>query len=124
MNVFAGKVVRVLRRKFQSLVGRLFFDLNADLDAMARRPFELHLELTNLCNANCVFCPYQFQQREVQFMSDEVFEKAVGDYAAMGGGSVGLTPVVGDALIDPKFIDRVRYLRALPMIDRIWLTTN
>ena len=37
---------------------------------------------------------------------------------------MGLTPVVGDALIDPKFLERVRYLRSLPEIDRIWLTTN
>ena len=91
---------------------------------MAARPFELHLELTNLCNANCVFCPYQFQTRKVEFMSDEVFHKAVGDFVGIGGGSVGLTPIVGDALIDPKFLDRVRYLRALPQVDRIWLTTN
>jgi MoaA/NifB/PqqE/SkfB family radical SAM enzyme len=35
-----------------------------------------------------------------------------------------LTPIVGDALIDPKFLERVRYLRSLPEIDRIWLTTN
>ena len=39
------------------------------------RPFELHLELTNLCNANCIFCPYQFQERPTGFMSDEVFER-------------------------------------------------
>jgi radical SAM protein with 4Fe4S-binding SPASM domain len=91
---------------------------------MAARPFELHLELTNLCNANCVFCPYQFQEREVQFMPDEVFQKAVGDYVSIGGGSVGLTPIVGDALIDPKFLGRVRYLRSFPQVDRIWLTTN
>ncbi len=40
------------------------------LDAMALRPFELHLELTNLCNANCIFCPYQYQERATGFMSD------------------------------------------------------
>jgi radical SAM protein with 4Fe4S-binding SPASM domain len=91
---------------------------------MGVRPFELHLELTNLCNANCIFCPYQFQSREVQFMSDEVFRKAVDDFVSSGGGSVGLTPVVGDALIDPKFLGRVRYLRSLPQIDRIFITTN
>lgn len=112
-----------MRRKADALLGRLY-PLQKTLAAMASRPFELHLELTNLCNANCVFCPYQFQQRETQFMSDEVFLKAVGDYVAIGGGSVGLTPIVGDALIDPKFLDRVRYLRSLPQIDRIWLTTN
>src|SRR5918996_37820 len=91
---------------------------------MALRPFELHFELTNLCNANCVFCPYQFQTREVEFMPDEVFTKAVNDFLTIGGGSVGLTPIVGDALIDPKFLERVKYLRSFAAIDRIWVTTN
>jgi len=122
-RLFADKVARVLRRKADALVGRLYA-IEKTVAPMAARPFELHLELTNLCNANCVFCPYQFQTRDVQFMADEVFHKAVNDYVAIGGGSVGLTPIVGDALIDPKFLDRVRYLRSLPQIDRLWLTTN
>ncbi len=91
---------------------------------MSIRPFELHLELINLCNANCVFCPYQFQTREIEFMSDKIFKRAVSDFIDSGGGSVGLTPIVGDALIDPKFLERVRFLRAQPKIDRIFLTTN
>jgi hypothetical protein len=122
-RVLAQKAIRVMKRKADALAGRLY-PLQTTLDAMAARPFELHLELTNLCNANCVFCPYQFQTRETQFMSDDIFRKAVSDYVAMGGGSVGLTPIVGDALIDPKFLERVRYLRSLPQIDRIWLTSN
>jgi radical SAM protein with 4Fe4S-binding SPASM domain len=121
--VFLSKVQRVLRRKADSLIGRLY-SLDDTLDAMALRPFELHLELTNLCNANCVFCPYQFQQREIQRMPEEIFAKAVADFIDCGGGSVGLTPLVGDALIDPDFIARVRHLRAQPKIDRIWVTTN
>jgi radical SAM protein with 4Fe4S-binding SPASM domain len=115
--------VRVLRRKADAFIGRLR-PLHRTLDAMASRPFELHLELTNLCNANCLFCPYQFQQRDVQLMSERIFRKAVGDFVDCGGGSVGLTPIVGDALIDPAFVARVRYLRQQPRIDRIWLTTN
>ncbi|MEA2602404.1 MAG: hypothetical protein QOF89_3396 [Acidobacteriota bacterium] len=122
-KVFLAKAGRVLRRKAESLVGRVF-PLDETLDAMALRPYELHLELTNLCNANCVFCPYQFQEREVRYMPDEVFRKAVDDFVACGGGSVGLTPIVGDALIHPDFVARVRYLRSLPAIDRIWVTTN
>ena len=122
-RLFAEKVGRVLWRKADACLGRLY-PLRPTLEAMASRPFELHLELTNLCNANCVFCPYQFQTREVQFMPDEIFHKAVADYVRIGGGSVGLTPIVGDALIDPEFLERVRYLRSLPQIDRIWLTTN
>lgn len=122
--VYWDKIKRVLARKLDALVGDLAFDLEKTLEAMALRPFELHLELTNLCNANCIFCPYQFQERPKQFMSDEVFFKAVNDFVAVQGGSVGLTPIVGDALIDPKFLERLHYLRGLPAIDRIFVTTN
>lgn len=122
-KVVLDKAGRVIVRKLDALVGRVI-PLQPVLDAMSARPYELHLELTNLCNANCVFCPYQFQTRPHAFMSDQVFEKAVRDFVASGGGSVGLTPVVGDALIHPKFIDYVRALRAEPAIDRIFVTTN
>ncbi len=37
---------------------------------------------------------------------------------------MGLTPIVGDALIDPQFLGRVVFLRSRPEIDRIFLTTN
>lgn len=52
------KVVRALGRKADALLGHLH-PLDRTLHAIALRPYELHLELTNLCNANCVFCPYQ-----------------------------------------------------------------
>ncbi len=122
-SLFLKKVYRIVTRKADALVGRMH-PLTPTLEAMALRPFELHLELTNLCNADCVFCPYQFQQRKTEFMSDRVFEKALGDFVTIGGGSVGLTPIVGDALIDPHFVERVKRLRAELNIDRIWVTTN
>jgi MoaA/NifB/PqqE/SkfB family radical SAM enzyme len=122
--IFLNKVKRVLTRKLDAFLGGCFFDLEEVLKSMASRPYELHLELTNACNANCIFCPYQFQKRTKEIMSDEVFFKAVDDFVANQGGSVGLTPIVGDALLDPKFMERVRYLRSIPAIDRIFLTTN
>lgn len=96
----------------------------ADAAAFELRPFQLVLEFTNQCNANCVFCPYSQQLRPHERMSEEVFKKAVAEFVAMGGGSVDLTPTVGDALIHPKFLEWTRYLRSLPQIHRIVLTTN
>jgi radical SAM protein with 4Fe4S-binding SPASM domain len=122
-KVLLDKARGVIVRKVDAYAGR-FYSLERTLDAMSIRPYELHLELTNLCNANCIFCPYQFQERDVEFMADDVFEKAVTDFVSIGGGSVGLTPIVGDALIDPKFLKRVKYLRSHPEIDRIFMTTN
>ncbi len=123
-SVLLGKVAQVVRRKTEALVGGAMYSLDETLAKMAVRPFELHLEFTNLCNASCIFCPYQYQERPTGFMSDEVFQKALDDFARINGGSVGLTPIVGDALIDPRFLDRVEYIRGLPEIDRIFLTTN
>jgi radical SAM protein with 4Fe4S-binding SPASM domain len=122
-RVLVTKLTRALGRKADALWGRLFSIENTLAD-MGQRPYELHLELTNLCNANCVFCPYQYQTRSVEFMSEEVFRRAVADFVDSGGGSVGLTPIVGDALIHPDFVDRVRYIRSFGNIDRIWVTTN
>jgi len=111
-------------RRIDTANGMFFYNLEDALKAMALRPFELHLELTNLCNANCVFCPYQFQEHSTETMPDEVFYKAVSDFIAASGGSVGLTPIVGDALLDPKYLKRVQYLRSQTEIDRIFITTN
>ena len=122
-SVFIEKVYRILKRKADGLLG-YFYPLEKTLAVMEARPYELHLELTNLCNAKCIFCPYQFQKRKTDFMSDEIFHKAVKDFCDIGGGSVILTPIVGEALIDPRFLDRVKYLRSQYSIDRIELTTN
>ena len=56
-RLFVEKATRTLLRKVDAAVGH-FYPLGPVLNAMALRPFELHLELTNICNANCIFCPY------------------------------------------------------------------
>lgn len=122
-SLFLKKVTNALWRKAEAVIGRLI-PISATLQSMENRPFELHLELTNICNANCIFCPYQYQTRPQETMSDEVFDKALSDYVASGGGDVFLTPIVGDVLIDRKFLERVRKIRSHPEIDRIKMITN
>ncbi len=122
-STFINKVWRAGCRKAEALLGRLQ-PLAPTLEAMAQRPAELHLETTNLCNADCVFCPYQFQQRPIETMNDTVFEKALTDFVAEGGGDVFFTPIVGDALIDKAIIQRIQRARSEPTVDRIKLITN
>ena len=111
-----------IRNSLEDVIGRML--PGEDREIFELRAFGLQLEFTNLCNANCLFCPYELQTRPHETMSDAVFEKAVADFVASGGGSVDLTPTVGDALIHPRFVERVKYLRSFPEIDRITLTTN
>lgn len=88
------------------------------------RPLMLIIETVNICNNDCVICPYSLQTREKQTMPLDLFEKVVGDYAAIGGGQLSLTPVVGEMFLDKKLGDRLDVLRRHPAITAVSATTN
>ena len=88
------------------------------------RPIMLFCETVNICNAGCVFCPYSAQTRPRGFMKAELFEGVLNQYRQIGGGYLTLTPMVGDALLDRDWMQRIRLLGE--MRDRIIpsVTTN
>ncbi|MEM9352610.1 MAG: radical SAM protein [Planctomycetota bacterium] len=130
MASFLANPLKSLRKRASSMEHRgLLVDrtVYTDLHTLTRigrpwehreeeTPRELVIETTNVCNANCVFCAYQYQD---QFragkgvMKDEVFEKALADYKAMGGEAINFTPLVGDALVDPQITKRIARVKEL-----------
>jgi MoaA/NifB/PqqE/SkfB family radical SAM enzyme len=87
-------------------------------------PDRLTLHLTNLCNANCIFCGYQFQKDSHGFLSDRHFQLAVDQYADMGGKIVDFTPLVGDALVDKNVFRRLTYAVEKNSFEKIFFYTN
>ncbi len=95
--------------------------------ALARHrslPRALHIEGTNVCNARCVFCAYDQMERPKTVMSMQDFERVVGEYVAMGGAWVSLTPIVGDPFVDPHLFARLEYLGRTAAIDGFYFFTN
>lgn len=88
------------------------------------RPLAISIETVNICNNDCVICPYSIQTRKKQGMDMAVFAKVVADYAALGGGPVTLTPMVGEVLLDKQLLERLKLLRATPAISRVSAITN
>ncbi len=84
--------------------------------------------VTNICNAKCTFCAYPKvvanKTLQTGVMSFEVFKKAIDEWAAMGGQSLDLTPVVGDPLVDPGILDKVDYAVNRAGLKDVYLTTN
>jgi radical SAM protein with 4Fe4S-binding SPASM domain len=84
--------------------------------------------VTNICNAKCSFCAYpkavQGKTLQQGVMPFDVFKKAVDEWAASGGQSVDLTPVVGDPLIDPNLLEKIHYAVHQAGIKNLALTTN
>lgn len=94
-------------------------------------PKTLFVETTNVCNADCVFCAYQYQsgfRPGKGVIKDELFEKALGEYKLMPDlksgkrKQINFTPLVGEPLVDPKIIDRAR--RAKEMGFRVTFFSN
>lgn len=74
----------------------------------------LTIEVTNICNANCIFCPYRYQDKfrvKKGFISDDIFEKAIKEFKKLGGQNIGLTPFSGEPLLDKKIINKIRLIK-------------
>lgn len=74
-------------------------------------PEELHIELSSICNANCIFCAYQYDQRKRSVIDVKIFYKAVDEYWEMGGKKINLSPCVGEVFVDPKIIEKIKYIK-------------
>lgn len=89
-----------------------------------RCPEQLHLSTTNICTADCIFCAYGRQNMAKGMMSDELFKLVLEQYAEMGGSMVSLTPLVGEALVDPKIFDRISFAYNMKVFRHIAVVTN
>jgi len=89
---------------------------------------ELSLNATNICNAKCAFCAYpkvvQNKTLKTGIMQLALFQRAVDEFALAGGRTIDLTPVVGEPLVDPGLIDKLKYIRSRIENADIRLTTN
>ncbi|MDX6770741.1 MAG: radical SAM protein [Elusimicrobiota bacterium] len=108
-----------------TLLNYWLFRLSSVLPFKVRAwPHELYVEGTNICNAACVFCAYPQMVRPKKVMPMDLFEKVVVQYAAMGGGDVDVTPIVGDPFADAKLFERLDRLQAEPKVRRVSFFTN
>lgn len=117
-------VTRVVKERFNYFDRVSNSEFLQNLRHIEVRPWNLHIELTNICNAKCIFCAYQFQTRPKVVMSDEVYLKALDDYCSIGGGELMLETCVGDPLCDLNIIERIKEARSRPEITRIATLTN
>ena len=84
----------------------------------------LFIQVTNICNANCVFCAYRKLESEKGFMRFETFKKAVDEYVEMGGKTVSFTPIIGDPLIDSNLLEKIKYVKSKGKIEKIYFYSN
>ena len=115
----ASAASRTMREYYYSIVPD-----RESINKIERFPGELSIEPINICNANCIFCGYQYQKRRKQRMTDAILRKSISDYVDMGGGNLYWTVVVGDPLLDSECVERIEYVRSFPCVKKIETFTN
>lgn len=85
-------------------------------------PFRVMIENTNICNANCVFCPHKIMKRKTGIMSMNLFKKIIDECKQIGVNYVTVYGF-GEPLLDKSFFERVRYCKSQG-ISRVTTNTN
>lgn len=94
------------------------------LNCRSLGPSDVNIEPSNLCNADCIFCGYQFQRRPHQEISIEHGRRIIQAAKDAGARRIGFTPVVGEPLVHRDLEHLIRFAGGEPHPLHVGLTTN
>lgn len=85
---------------------------------------QLQLETVAYCNAACVFCPYPTMTRQRGVMPWPLFERIVEEAAGVDKITQYTLTGLGEPLLDPMLVDRIRFIRMKDPTARVDVFTN
>ncbi|HPC35235.1 MAG TPA: radical SAM protein [Candidatus Marinimicrobia bacterium] len=87
-------------------------------------PTTFRFDITNKCNANCIFCARQYDNSKKSIMDLDLFIFALKQYFDLGGNDIYLTPTIGEPFLDPLLFKRIKIIKDLNPEARISFNTN
>ena len=120
---FANKTIL---DRFHCVVARqVFTDDNLVKSEIAHFVGGVSMMVNNICNANCIFCAYQYNEEPKQTMSFELFKGAMHDLSDVGYvGTLLLTPTAGEPLADRNLFEKISYAKDRCGVKTIMFATN
>ncbi len=86
-------------------------------------PFKrIHIELTNVCDFNCVFCPKSLMTRRYGYMDEGLARRIITDIRTYGLAEKITFHVMGEPTLHPKFFSLLDHAASEGM--PVGLTTN
>ncbi|MGC8738954.1 MAG: SPASM domain-containing protein [Candidatus Hydrogenedens sp.] len=89
-------------------------------------PLTVQIQTKTGCNGACVFCPYVLSVEHVPkgTMNDELFQKIVHEIAQHKKTRRISPYLMNEPFLDPKILERSRYIKKIIPKSRIIITTN
>lgn len=82
----------------------------------------VHIELTNVCDFNCTFCPKSEMTRPFGYMDTDLAKRIVGDIGEKGIADKITLHVMGEPTLHPDFFSILAYAQDKKV--KVGLTTN
>ena len=82
----------------------------------------IHIELTNVCDFNCLFCPKPFMERRYGYMETDIAMKAISEIGKYGLAEKVTLHVMGEPTLHPDFFGILDHARSEGV--PVGLTTN
>lgn len=82
----------------------------------------VHIELTNICDFNCVFCPKSEMKRPFGYMDTGLAKRIIDEIAGNGIAEKITFHIMGEPTLHPDFFDLLSYAREKGI--KVGLTTN
>lgn len=79
------------------------------------KPNFIYIEPTNICNANCIFCAYQFYKAEKKTMPDDILNKIIDEIKLNKYRKINLTPLAGEIFTDRDIMDKIHKIGSLDL---------
>ena len=119
-NIRKLKKVRVLR--FAKPLYTACKALKKKLHILPKVPPTVYIELTDVCNLDCVMCDREGMTRKSGYMSMELFKRIVDNAARIGVPTLKLNRF-GESLLHPELIEMIRYTKKKG-IPWVYFTSN
>mgnify|MGYP001199308649 CR=1 FL=1 len=72
---------------------------------------EIRFEVTNRCDATCVFCPRDLQTRKQGVLNMDLYKKVLDEAIEWGGVSFVSLENFGEPFLDPYLFERAKYAK-------------
>jgi len=87
----------------------------------------IEFELSNICNARCVFCPYPDMlrtEKKFMHMQADTLTKVKECLTHFKGTLISFTPTTGDTLLHPEWDTYMQEIIGVPTVSRATMFTN
>jgi radical SAM domain protein len=108
------KVINGLKRRLKYFLHKIKDIEIAIMQVVFKKnaiPVSIYIEPTNICNANCIFCAYQFYKAPKKVMDLDMLEIILREAKKLQIKRLDLTPFAGDILTDKNILDKIELIK-------------